>query len=83
MESLMTYRNVGESVDLPKKTLDRYVEYMTIRWLPEQELQCRTGYALEWAYRFKYGDEYSASDYVGKGVLKAIYEGGDLHDKEE
>ena len=68
----LSYLTVGEKEGLTGRTLNRYVEYMTIRWKDEEKEHCRFGYAKEWALRFKNGDEYPCSDFVGQFLLKEI-----------
>ena len=69
---MKTFRDVGVKEGLEGNTLERYVSYMQRRWKSEEETQCQTGYAAEWAQRFKGGWDYSASDVVGKSVLRDI-----------
>lgn len=45
---------------------------MRLRWAEEERVQCITGYASEWAMRFKGGNEYSYSDCVGQRILEAL-----------
>ena len=44
--------DVGVEAGLEGKTLERYVEYMLKRWKSTEELECRTGYAAQWARHF-------------------------------
>lgn len=74
MTAYSTYREVGLEVGLEGETLNRYVAYMSERWSREEDLQCHTGYAHEWAERFACGGEYAASDLIGRTVLHAIDE---------
>jgi len=48
-----------KSAGLEGKTKERYIRYMRLRWSNEEEIQCKTGYAEEWAMRFKNGIEYA------------------------
>jgi len=68
----LTYREVGISEGLQYNTLERYVQYMTIRWKDNERTNCLCGYAQEWADRFKKGCEYLASDGGGLKVLREI-----------
>lgn len=67
-----TYLAVGKKYGLSGKTLNRYVDYMVCRWKDREELNCKTGYAKEWAWRFSEGREYQASDSEGVAILKEI-----------
>lgn len=67
-----TFIEIGIKNGLDGKTLERYTQYMLTRWEKEEEMQCQTGYADEWARRFKDGDEYCMSDSEGLRVLKKI-----------
>ena len=67
-----TFLGIGKSIGLKGRTLERYVEYMKTRWSKEEEMQCMTGYAYEWAERFLYKSEYNCSDSIGRSVLQKI-----------
>ena len=69
---MKTFLEVGIKEGLEGRTLERYVMYMTIRWKEEEEMQCKTGYAAEWANRFKISAEYDYSDSEGQRILKEI-----------
>lgn len=69
---MKTFIEVSEAAELDGITAIRYVAYMTRRWSEEEETQCATGYALEWATKFKDGREYECSDGEGKMVLGNI-----------
>lgn len=69
---MKTFREVGVDCGLEGKTLERYVKYMTKRWKDEEETQCLTGYAGEWARRFRSRVEWYSSDSEGQQVLMAI-----------
>lgn len=69
---MKTYREIGVQEGLLGRTLERYVEYMLARWKDTEELECQTGYAAQWAKRFRGGNEYGSSDLEGQGVLKNI-----------
>lgn len=71
---MKTFVEIGYTAGLRKKTLERYVLYMWIRWRGEEENMCRNGYAQEWADRFNSGIEYGSSDTEGKQILKGIDE---------
>jgi len=70
-----TFKEVGQEAGLKGVKLEMYVRYMLIRWADEEEIQCKTGYAGEWADRFKSGQEFRASDSEGQRVLREIYRG--------
>ena len=55
----------------------RYLLYMKTRWpdKAEERMKCVTGYAEEWAIRFKHHIEYDMSDGEGRKVLQGIDEG--------
>lgn len=67
-----TYVAIGKKNKLTGTMLIRYVNYMTHRWGKEEEVNCKTGYASEWAERFKGKYEYNASDLGGQQVLDMI-----------
>ena len=67
-----TYREVGIAKGLQGNQLNLYVDYMTKRWSNEEELQCKTGYAQEWAERFLSNLEWECSDSQGQLVLKEL-----------
>ena len=69
---MKTFAEIGIKNGLGGRTLERYVQYMLTRWKKEEEIQCQTGYADEWARRFKERDEYGMSDDEGFRVLKKI-----------
>lgn len=73
-EKIKTYEDIAVRHGLVGITKDRFIAYMRHRWgNPQDEsIKCRVGYASEWAERFKYGQEYKASDREGKRVLKVI-----------
>ena len=50
---MKTYVEVGIKNGLEGRALERYVVYMFRRWKTEEEIQCQTGYASEWAVNFK------------------------------
>ena len=66
------YAAVGREVGLDPVTNSRYVAYMKARWGDQEDLKCRTGYAKEWAERFKAKIEFGASDSTGQALLKAL-----------
>ena len=67
-----SYMDAGEQEGLCGTILKRFVMYMTLRWKPEEGIQVATGYATEWAHRFKCGSEHSASDFGGQAILKGL-----------
>jgi hypothetical protein len=66
---MKTYKDVAIKHNLTANQARRFVAYMLARWAREEETQCLTGYAGEWAERFKSGQEYVRSDSVGQAVL--------------
>lgn len=72
---MKTFDEVGRATGLDGITLKRYVTYMERRWKAQEQLQCQTGYAQEWAERFKGGDEYACSDVDGQSILEEILRG--------
>lgn len=70
--ALDKFEEVAERRGLPPVIKERYIKYMRTRWANEEETQCLTGYAMEWANRFLIGDEYGASDIIGHEVLEEI-----------
>lgn len=69
---MKTFVEVGIKAGLKGQCLERYVIYMWGRWAKKEELQCATGYAWEWAERFKAKVEYGCSDTVGQTLLDQI-----------
>lgn len=74
MNNYKTYREVGIESGLEGMTLNRFVAYMSERWSSDEVIKCLTGYAHEWAERFKECREHEASDFEGRVVLHAIDE---------
>lgn len=72
-----TFQAVAELFKLPPDVAHRYVFYMKTRWGHQEDLQCRTGYAQEWALRFKSGAEYQHSDTEGRRLLRDMLLRGD------
>lgn len=70
-----TYRQVGKEHGLTGKILDTFVEYMNGRWEDSENSKVASGYAGEWAERFKRGDEYLRSDLEGRKLLDRIHSG--------
>lgn len=66
------FEEVADAHGLSEQEKHRYVQYMRIRWGHEEELQCETGYADEWAIRFRRGIEYASSDTVGQDILATM-----------
>ena len=69
---MKTFLEVGVKEGLEGRALERYIMYMTRRWKEEEEIQSQTGYAAEWANRFRTGGEYGYSDSEGQRVLEEI-----------
>ena len=68
----ITFSQVADEVGLKGKRKKVYVLYMTTRWGETEYSQCTSGYAREWAVRFKKGIEYQMSDRNGQGILDVI-----------
>lgn len=66
---MKTYEEVADFYGLKGKRKELYVRYMRERWPDTEALKVRTGYAHEWAERFKDGVEFLASDSDGKKIL--------------
>jgi len=73
-KKLTTYNEVAIEAKLTEDVSRRFIAYMKQRWgeIEDEKLKCLTGYAMEWAIRFKYGIEYSSSDNIGKIALHHI-----------
>lgn len=70
-----TYEEVANAMTLDSGTARRYVRYMRGRsWRGEELEHCLTGYAAEWAARFKEGIEYEMSDPEGQALLDVMSE---------
>jgi hypothetical protein len=67
-----SFEEVAKKVGLDSETTSRYLIYMRARWLSEENQMCKTGYAGEWAMRFKNKIEYYASDSTGQMILRHI-----------
>ena len=65
-----TYPAIADKAGLTGATRNRFIKYMLIRWASDERIQCVTGYAEEWANRFKDGNEFGASDDIGQTVLR-------------
>ena len=63
------YEEVADKAGLTSQVKERYIKYMRIRWANEEKTQCLTGYAMEWAQRFKSKMEYPTSDPWGQKIL--------------
>jgi hypothetical protein len=73
---MKTFKSVGKKTGLTGRTLERYIYYMKTRWGEKEDLQCKTGYAEEWAMRFKMQREFSSSDSEGQSILKEMARSG-------
>jgi len=71
-----TFEMVAQEAGLDEGTARRYVAYMRARLADEESVQCRVGYAQEWAHRFKAGVEWNASDSDGQAVLRRMFAAG-------
>lgn len=69
---LKTFRQVADHYKLDKLTKKRFILYMETRWKDQEETHCTTGYASEWANRFKNNMEYVCSDLWGQTLLDKI-----------
>lgn len=70
-----TYEQVAQHHGLDEETCRRFLAYMHRRkWTSEEKTQCQTGYASEWAERFKARIEYQASDAEGRAILDLLAE---------
>ena len=69
---LTTYEAVAKAHKLDELTASRFIRYMKARWADKENIQCRCGYASEWAERFQNKIEYGCSDTTGQAVLRAI-----------
>jgi hypothetical protein len=72
---MTTYEEVAQQTELDAETQAVYVAYMRARWADDESLQCQTGYAKEWAERFKHNREYQASDHIGQAILRRLRPG--------
>jgi hypothetical protein len=72
---MKTFEEIAEKNNMPLRMKERFIAYMRARWSDEEEIQCQTGYAQEWAERFLSHDEYGCSDGVGQEVLAEIDSG--------
>lgn len=71
---MKTFLGVAEKHELSETQKARYITYMEARWKDEELLQCQTGYASEWAERFKAGIEMRASDCIGQEIFMRMQE---------
>jgi hypothetical protein len=71
---MTTYDEIANAAGLSPQTAQRFVRYMRTRWADEEATHCHphVGYAREWAERFRYGMEYTASDDLGQRVLRQM-----------
>jgi len=78
---MTNYEQVAEAYNLTGLVRAKYLLYMRTRWggkryktdaITEEEEKCLTGYASEWAERFKQGKEYECSDSVGQSILNEM-----------
>ena len=69
---MKTFDEVADHHSLKDVMRERYINYMRTRWSDEEETQCVTGYAAEWATRFKQGEEYGDSDSIGQAILRGL-----------
>ena len=73
----MTYEEIADKEELAGNIRHRYLLYMRSRWSnpQDEDIKCQTGYASEWAIRFKENIEWICSDTEGKRLLVMIDEG--------
>lgn len=70
--SATKYTDIAGKVKLPKKTADRYIQFMK-RQYPDKEGEfCLKSYATLWAKRFLSGTEYQDADLAGQDILRSI-----------
>jgi len=72
MSNPFTYEMIADAVGLLGTNKLRYLLYMNKRWANDEKLNCKCGYAKEWADRFRSGVEWSVSDREGQRVLVDI-----------
>lgn len=70
--AMKTYEEVAAAARLAPEVASRYVRYMRTRWPQEEQELCETGYAAEWAVRFRDSIEYACSDEHGRAVLRMM-----------
>lgn len=68
----ITYELIADLEELDAQQRARFLAYMRTRWGATETLKCETGYASEWANRFKRGIEYAASDLAGRAILDQL-----------
>lgn len=68
----MRYEVIAKDIELQDDLIQVYTEYMRTRWPGKEKQHADTGYAAEWAMRFKQGRAYAASDSEGRRLLKSI-----------
>ena len=70
--AIRTYTEVARNRGLTGITARRYIKYMSDRWSESEDTKVRSGYAGEWAERFKNMREYDYSDSTGLAFLKSM-----------
>ena len=75
MTTFTCYEQVAAHVGLSNFLTSLYADYMRIRFGDHERDQCETGYALEWATRFKNGMEWHTSDLEGQRLLRQLAPG--------
>jgi len=70
----MSYEQIADLAELTPEIKDIYCRYMRARWEKNEEVQCKVGYAREWAERFKGGIDYArrCSDKGGQIILDQL-----------
>jgi len=67
-----TYKDVADEVGLKGEIRIKYLAFMIARWEREEQTQCVTGYAREWAEKFKAKLEYICADSLGQSILNGL-----------
>jgi hypothetical protein len=75
MDVIKSYEAVAQASGLSEDTKQRYLKYMLTRWRDTEEMKCKSGYAEDWAVRFKQGREFECSDQTGRSILRGMANG--------
>lgn len=65
----LLYEMIAIEHQLNNEQKELFIDYMMSRWESTAEQKCKTGYAAEWAMRFKDETEFVRSDEIGKRIL--------------
>lgn len=68
----MTYEQIADECKLNNRQREMFLKYMNIRWKNTEQMNCKSGYAFEWAMRFKNGTAYDVSDSEGQAILDRL-----------